>query len=231
MKAFIKRNCDDKGKTSKGAVIHVEPCGGGTGHVMAIVSINDDPNDDGTLSVVVMDPATGSNITIKVDKKGQFRYPPNAANPNYCLIGSEIICAPNSGTLFARRKLGPSAHTWQLVGVDNDGSQGWHAVWNATNCPPGFYWLRVTVTDALGHSGEDLIEIILAPVLGISLAQTNILLSWPPLASNFVLQSAASLSPPVNWILVTNPVSSVNGQLTVPDAISPSNRFYRLLLP
>jgi hypothetical protein len=231
MKAFIKRNCEDKGKTSKGAIIHIQPCNGGTGHVMAVVSINDDPNEDGTLSVVVMDPATGSNITIKVDKKGNLRYPPNAPDPNYCLIGCEVICAPGSGTLFARQRNGPSIGSWLLIGVDNDGSQGWHSIWDTANCAPGFYWLRVTVTDALGHSGQDMIEVILAPVLGISLAQSNAVLSWPVLASNFVLQSAVSLSPPVNWSLVTDAVGTLNGQLRVSEPVGPSNRFYRLLLP
>jgi len=72
---------------------------------------------------------------------------------------------------------------WQLVGTDDDGNDGWNTVWDSAEYAPGFYWARVTVNDAAGHSDEDETEVYIVPKLQISLAQTNVVLSWPAVAA------------------------------------------------
>jgi uncharacterized repeat protein (TIGR03803 family) len=58
------------------------------------------------------------------------------------------------------------------------------------------------------------------PQLTITLSETNVVLTWPANASDFVLQSTTNLVSPV-W-------TSTNGQNTVTNSISDQQRFYRL---
>ena len=48
---------------------------------------------------------------------------------------------------------------WTVVGVDRGSKRAWHAVWNTRGFRSGYYWLRVTVTDQLGHIGWDVVEV------------------------------------------------------------------------
>ena len=118
---------------------------------------------------------------------------------------------------------------WQLVGTDNDGNDGWSTVWDTSEAAPGMYWVRVTVSDAAGHSGDDETEVLVLPRLQISLAQTNVLLSWPAAGANFVVQVNGAVSNPNGWITLTNSVTVTNGQNVVTDQIGLTNRFYRLI--
>jgi formylglycine-generating enzyme required for sulfatase activity len=66
------------------------------------------------------------------------------------------------------------------------------------------------------------------PTLGLSRSGTNLLLSWPTNASNYVLQFTPGLSAP-GWQILSNvsPVTT-NGQLTVTLSHSATAAFYRL---
>jgi hypothetical protein len=67
------------------------------------------------------------------------------------------------------------------------------------------------------------------PRLGISLTANGFVLAWPAGAGSFILESAPSLSPPVNWTPVAGSPVVVAGQNTV--TVQPGNNvqaFYRL---
>jgi hypothetical protein len=66
------------------------------------------------------------------------------------------------------------------------------------------------------------------PILSIAAASTNVVLSWPGILTNYVVEAASVLSPPVQWQPVTNHVDTVNGTfaITVPAALP--SRFFKL---
>lgn len=64
--------------------------------------------------------------------------------------------------------------------------------------------------------------------LTLVVSGANVILSWPAKAAGLVLQSAISLVPPVSWTPVTPGPVVVNGQNTVTNSISGTQRFYRL---
>jgi hypothetical protein len=85
---------------------------------------------------------------------------------------------------------------------------------------------------ALGTVGFDNLTyttlITIPPWLGISGADTNVILTWPDQATNYVLETAAQLSPGSLWTTLTNvpvAVTSTNS-LTLP--VMPGNQFFRL---
>jgi hypothetical protein len=88
---------------------------------------------------------------------------------------------------------------------------------------------------ALGTVGFDNLTyttlVTIPPWLHISIAVTNVVLTWPTLASNFVLECSSGLSATNQWGLVTNDVTSSGGTnwLALP-ATCPA-RFFRLDSP
>ena len=68
----------------------------------------------------------------------------------------------------------------------------------------------------------------IAPPLFFAAARTNIVISWPVSATNFVLQATPSLSPPIRWETVTNPVESASVRLSVSLPLDQPTRFFRL---
>jgi hypothetical protein len=69
------------------------------------------------------------------------------------------------------------------------------------------------------------------PGLGFSAAGGWLAVSWPAGASDWQLWSATNLTLPVAWSLVTNTVSSSNGQFIVSLPIGPEACFFRLASP
>ncbi len=58
---------------------------------------------------------------------------------------------------------------------------------------------------------------------------SNILLSWPAAATGFVLESTASLAPPVNWSPVdTGAAVEQGGQKLLTLPLGAESRFYRM---
>jgi uncharacterized repeat protein (TIGR03803 family) len=60
------------------------------------------------------------------------------------------------------------------------------------------------------------------PELGISVSGANVVLTWPPSATGFTLQSTTNIAPTSSWI-------TINGQNTVTNPISGAQQFYRLI--
>lgn len=64
--------------------------------------------------------------------------------------------------------------------------------------------------------------------LSVSLGANQIILSWPVAPGTWVLQSAASLAPPIVWSNVNAAPTAANGSNTVSASIVGAARFYRL---
>jgi len=68
-----------------------------------------------------------------------------------------------------------------------------------------------------------------APVLNISQAGTNVILSWTDLAPGFTLQSTTNLAPPTGvWSAVSPGPVVINGLNVATNPINGSMNFYRL---
>lgn len=71
-------------------------------------------------------------------------------------------------------------------------------------------------------------SLAILPRLSIDQAGGSMILTWPPSAIGFTLQSATNLTPPDTWNTVTPAPVVVNGFNTVIDSASAVQRFYRL---
>ena len=69
---------------------------------------------------------------------------------------------------------------------------------------------------------------IQAPVLQISLAGRQVVLSWPVWASNYVLEAANSLEPAAAWVALTNGVLVLSDLMVFTNTLNSSTAFYRL---
>jgi uncharacterized repeat protein (TIGR03803 family) len=82
-----------------------------------------------------------------------------------------------------------------------------------------------------GEGGGTLFSIALpVPSLTMTFSGTNASLSWPASATGFTLQSTTDLVSRA-WSAVPTPPVPVNGQNTVSDPLSSTQRFYRLIKP
>src|SRR5207245_5771195 len=70
-------------------------------------------------------------------------------------------------------------------------------------------------------------SIFIQPQLTIISSETNVILTWPTNYAEFTLQSATNLISPVWTTVIPEPVV-VNGQNTVTNLISGTQKFYRL---
>jgi hypothetical protein len=76
------------------------------------------------------------------------------------------------------------------------------------------------------------VEIFLPlPLLGVNVSAGSLTFTWPSWANDWVLSSATNLTPPVNWLPVTNNVASGNGQFDVSILMDSAIRFFRLSAP
>jgi hypothetical protein len=103
-------------------------------------------------------------------------------------------------------------------------------------------WVTATATDpgifALATGGNTSEFSPCVPVgssppayaLGISRTTNAIAISWPDIASGFVLQSAQNLNPPIEWQPVTNGIATIatNRVFTVTNSAGQTNYFFRL---
>jgi hypothetical protein len=67
------------------------------------------------------------------------------------------------------------------------------------------------------------------PPLAFTVTPTQLVLSWPASATDFVLQSATGLESPINWQPVSNPVVTEGDNKTVTMDLPTAARFFRLL--
>jgi uncharacterized repeat protein (TIGR03803 family) len=72
------------------------------------------------------------------------------------------------------------------------------------------------------------ISLPLPPQLTIIRSGTNVILTWPTNAPGFTLQSTTNLAPPSVWNTVSPSAVVVDGQNTVTNPTSSSQKFYRL---
>jgi uncharacterized repeat protein (TIGR03803 family) len=87
-----------------------------------------------------------------------------------------------------------------------------------------------TSTGGEGEAGTVFrLTVVQLPQLTINLSGTNVILTWPPGPTNWTLQSTTNLVLPV-WTAVSPASVVVNGQNTVTNPISGTQRFYRLSL-
>ena len=70
--------------------------------------------------------------------------------------------------------------------------------------------------------------LVAVPTLNIARSGQSLTLSWPVSFSGFILESAASLSPPVQWQAVTNSVTNLGAVLSVMVPLDNAARFFRL---
>jgi hypothetical protein len=98
----------------------------------------------------------------------------------------------------------------------------------------GRHLITVTATDSLGLTNSASVTITvlrqLPPALAIQLTGSQVLLSWPSSVTNYLLESATSLSPAA-WSTVTNAPAAADITQTVSLNLSTTNRFFRLRMP
>jgi autotransporter-associated beta strand protein len=100
----------------------------------------------------------------------------------------------------------------------------------------GVYVVSLTGHNAFGTGATATLTITITsnppPSLSISCQGTNLVVSWPLSASNYVLQKASSLVSPVNWLQVSDPFITNPPNIQV-DLVPQrgTNIFYRLAHP
>jgi fibronectin type 3 domain-containing protein len=93
------------------------------------------------------------------------------------------------------------------------------------------YYYLVSAVNPAGESTNS-VQLALSPrpLVSLTLAETNLTLSWPLASTGFTLQSRTNLVLG-NWGNVTSPVPQIvgtNWQVTLPQAVDNSSVFYRL---
>lgn len=95
---------------------------------------------------------------------------------------------------------------------------------------PGQF-VTATATDAANNTSEfsACFTIATPPQLQITTTgATTVAIAWTNTAPGFVLRETASLTPPINWSLVTNTPLNVAGRFVVSLTTPAASRFYRL---
>jgi hypothetical protein len=95
--------------------------------------------------------------------------------------------------------------------------------------------ITATATDPAGNTSQFSASVPFSagpanPGLRLARAGNVLTLSWPSTAGSFVLESTASLRPPINWGLLTNGISDDGSfkTLLISNSLAPTNQFYRL---
>ncbi len=68
-----------------------------------------------------------------------------------------------------------------------------------------------------------------APSLSFVPSPEGLALYWPVSADNFAVETASSLSFPIQWITMTNQVEVLNGMNSIPVAFDQPSQFFRLI--
>ena len=180
--------------------------------------------------------AGGYTIQVKDDNGCTVAY---ASNPVNLTQPTALTASAAADTTIC------SGASYSLNGSASGGSGGYTYSWspvtglnnaniaNPTGSPATNTTYTLTVTDWLGCTAQAqvTVTVISPPSLSAALADTNVVLSWPPLGAyaGFSLQQNSNLTT-ANWVSVTNTVGSTNGtnQVTVP--VNDKN-FFRLKGP
>jgi beta-glucanase (GH16 family) len=73
--------------------------------------------------------------------------------------------------------------------------------------------------------------VITPPSLSVNASGAAVVLTWPDWATAFNLYSATQLTPPIEWLPVTNPPTTLGGNRGVTLPVSGGQRFFRLATP
>ncbi len=119
----------------------------------------------------------------------------------------------------------------------------WTDAYATTNGPGGLNdlavsgsgrFVRMYATQRGTGWGDSLYEMevypLLAPSLSIANAATNVVLTWPALTTNWVLESTLTLGPTSQWTAVTNAPVQSGAQTIVTNVPSAASQYYRLRL-
>jgi len=172
-----------------------------------------------TLRITNLGPSTASNVVLTDP------LPPGAAFVS--ATNSQGACSQSSGVVTCN--LGSLAtNATATVGItvrpNNAGTiTNTASVTSAASDPASANNSASVITTVNAAAGG-------IPSLNIVLAGTNAILSWTTNALGFNLQSRPSLSTDSAWTdVTTNPPATVGNQFTVTNALTATNRFYRLL--
>ena len=96
---------------------------------------------------------------------------------------------------------------------------------------PVGYSIAATATDLSNNTSEfsACVPVLAVPALKINSASAQqVSLSWTNTPAGFVLKQTDSLSPPIQWISVTNTPVNSNGEFSITLPVEPTNRFFLL---
>ena len=103
-----------------------------------------------------------------------------------------------------------------------------------TNPPAGMHTLTALATDnnnGTNRSAAVTLSINAAPTLTLLRTGGTAQLIWPGDPAGFILESSTNLVVPINWMAVTNEVTSGGGMLSVTVEVSESQSYFRLRHP
>lgn len=82
------------------------------------------------------------------------------------------------------------------------------------------------------HGQASVKTLVEAVQLNVALSGANLTFTWPTIGSNYTLQTATSLSPPIAWTPVSSPTPQlVGGQYTVTLTNAGGTHYFRLTGP
>jgi hypothetical protein len=96
---------------------------------------------------------------------------------------------------------------------------------------PVGYTIAATATDLSNNTSEfsACVPVLAVPALKINSASAQqVSLSWTNTPGGFVLKQTDSLSPPIQWMSVTNTPVNSNGEFSITLPVEPANRFFLL---
>jgi|ERR1017187_8107016 hypothetical protein len=100
--------------------------------------------------------------------------------------------------------------------------------------PTRFWSIQMYPSDSANEDvwSTQITELLTAPLqLAISRSGTNVMVSWPSIATGYHLQSATNLVSSVTWSNVTQMPVTNSSQLSVLVPISGNQKFFRLTKP
>lgn len=89
-----------------------------------------------------------------------------------------IYASGDDDVVIARFEYSMDGITWNLIGIDNVGENGWKSAWNTSEVSDGDYYIKVTMIDDQGFTGFAVVFVavnntVIAPERGIELYCKN----------------------------------------------------------
>lgn len=149
-------------KGVKAIVLHIQ-IKGKNAHSVALKEIYDTTREEKEAKLIrvrFMDPDTGEDVNVWMDRDGNFDYPLSWTPPGKSNLAGFGTWTDVSGEGDrAPQPASAAQEGWTLIGTDTDPTDGISASWDTTGLAPGLYWIRAEAVDALGHTGWDAVEV------------------------------------------------------------------------